>query len=128
MTRETAKRANERMNKEHCAGAIKAAEVITGDRYEPRPGSFGYGVKFPTNNGPKTTKGIADLIEIESGLRELFEAARQVIWKASHNSGTGPVKIDRTDATMIMLAKAADRVSGCQDLVDAMGREAVAAD
>jgi len=46
----------------------------------------------------------------------LVEAARQVIWKLSHNHDTdeykGPARIDRRDATVRMLADALQALEG----------------
>ena len=45
----------------HTAGAIKAAEIITGNLYGSKN-------RVPTANGSKTTVGVADIIDVNTGL------------------------------------------------------------
>jgi hypothetical protein len=61
----------------HTPGAIRAAEAITGGKYE-EPGD-GPLPMYPTSWGKKTVYGIADLIDRETGGPELLAALRGML-------------------------------------------------
>ena len=54
----------------HTPGSIRAAEIITG-------GTYGTDDRYPTQNGPKTVEGIADLIDYMTGAPDLLEACEE---------------------------------------------------
>jgi len=70
------------MSQQHLPGAIRAAEAITG-------GKYGDGKLYSTAYGRKTVMGIADLIELDTGLRALYEGA---VYLAFHLEGRPALK------------------------------------
>ena len=56
----------------HTPGSIRAAEIITG-------GTYGTDDRYPTQNGPKTVEGIADLIDNMTGAPDLLHVARGLL-------------------------------------------------
>ena len=67
----------------HTAGAIRAAEIITGYKYNEQK-------YIPTEYGRKTTEGVADLIDRETSTPDLLEACKYVVqYHREHDSGEG---------------------------------------
>jgi hypothetical protein len=67
------------MNRQHLPGAIRAAEALTG-------GKYGDAKLYKTAYGRKTVMGIADLIELDTGLRALYEGAVYMALHLEHRS------------------------------------------
>jgi hypothetical protein len=64
---------------DHTPGAIRAAEAITGGKYE-LPHTTGKPMKlYNTSYGRKSVYGIADLIDRETAAPELLEALRYLL-------------------------------------------------
>lgn len=59
------------MIQQHLPGAIRAAEAVTG-------GTYGDKTLYSTAYGQKTVMGVADLIELDTGLRALYDGARYI--------------------------------------------------
>jgi hypothetical protein len=92
---------------DHTAGAIRAAEIITGDQYSSAD------TRTCTMNGSKTTKGIADLIDRETAAPELLASLEatakqlQEVWAALNtDADDGPPSwfVHETD-TVLRTAK-----------------------
>ena len=99
----------------HSMGAIRAAEVITGDAY------LGKKRRIRTANGLKTTEGIADLIDNETGAARMLKIVKFIAGWADNGGdsislSTLVTDVDDGDDETLTLEKA------CRKVLDSIAR------
>lgn len=94
---------------EHTRGAIKAAEVITGEKY-------GSNITISTAYGDKTTKGIADVIDEVAHVTQLLAALDLCAAIVdSFLNGQGAVTTDEMDTALMAAQSAICKANGIAD-------------
>ena len=91
------------MNAKHTPGAIRAAEILTGGKYE-LPDLEHKAKTYSTDYGRKTVYGIADMIDRETAAPDLL-AALEDAWRSLDRLANDPDDTNaQAEATRVAMA------------------------